>query len=62
MGLYGVMTTSISGMSVQADRMGTVADNIANVNTTGYKAASAEFATLVADGQSLHTFQARFRR
>ena len=47
MGLYGVMTTSISGMSVQADRMGTVADNIANINTTGYKHASAEFSTLV---------------
>lgn len=47
MGLYGVMTTSISGMSVQADRMGTVADNIANVNTTGYKRASTEFSTLV---------------
>ncbi|MBA2125936.1 flagellar hook protein FlgE [Hyphomicrobium methylovorum] len=50
MGLYGLMTTSISGMSVQADRMGTVADNIANVNTTGYKEASAQFATLVAEG------------
>ena len=50
MGLYGLMTTSISGMSVQSDRMGTVADNIANVNTTGYKEASAEFATLVAEG------------
>lgn len=50
MGLYGLMTTAISGMSVQSDRMGTVADNIANVNTTGYKEASAEFATLVAEG------------
>lgn len=50
MGLYGVMTTSVSGMSVQSDRMGTVADNIANVNTTGYKAASTEFATLIAQG------------
>ena len=50
MGLYGLMTTSISGMSVQSDRMGTVADNIANVNTTGYKEASAEFSTLVAEG------------
>lgn len=50
MGLYGLMTTSISGMNVQSDRMGTVADNIANVNTTGYKEASAEFATLVAEG------------
>ena len=51
MGLYGVMTTSISGMSVQADRMGTVADNIANINTTGYKRASAEFSTLVPESR-----------
>ncbi|MBS0253103.1 MAG: flagellar hook protein FlgE [Proteobacteria bacterium] len=50
MGLYGVMTTSVSGMSVQSDRMGTVADNIANINTTGYKASSTEFATLIAEG------------
>jgi flagellar hook protein FlgE len=50
MGLYGVMTTSVSGMSVQSDRMGTVADNIANINTTGYKTASTEFATLIAEG------------
>ncbi|MBY0562028.1 flagellar hook protein FlgE [Hyphomicrobium sp.] len=50
MGLYGVMTTSVSGMSVQSDRMGTVADNIANINTTGYKASSTEFATLIAAG------------
>lgn len=50
MGLYGVMTTSVSGMSVQSDRMGTVADNIANINTSGYKGASTEFATLIAEG------------
>jgi flagellar hook protein FlgE len=50
MGLYGVMTTSVSGMSVQSDRMGTVADNIANINTSGYKSASTEFATLIAEG------------
>lgn len=51
MGLYGVMTTSVSGMAAQADRMGTVADNIANVNTTGYKRASTEFATLVPEAR-----------
>lgn len=51
MGLYGVMTTSVSGMAAQADRMGTVADNIANVNTTGYKKASTEFATLVPEAR-----------
>lgn len=53
MGLYGVMTTSVSGMSAQADRLGTVADNIANINTTGYKAASTEFSTLVAEARVL---------
>lgn len=51
MGLYGVMTTSVSGMAAQADRMGTVADNIANVNTTGYKRASTEFSTLVPEAR-----------
>ncbi len=60
MGLYGVMTTSVSGMSVQSDRMGTVADNIANINTTGYKAASTEFATLIAEG-SVCRVRAGFR-
>lgn len=51
MGLYGVMTTSVSGMSAQADRMGTVADNIANINTTGYKRATTEFSTLVPESR-----------
>jgi flagellar hook protein FlgE len=47
MSLYGVLRTGVSGMSVQASKLGTVADNIANANTTGYKRASAEFSTLV---------------
>lgn len=51
MGLYGIMTTSVSGMSAQADRMGTVADNIANINTTGYKRAMTEFSTLVPEAR-----------
>ena len=51
MGLYGVMTTSVSGMAAQADRMGTVADNIANVNTTGYKRAGTEFSTLIPEAR-----------
>jgi flagellar hook protein FlgE len=47
MGLYGMMRTSASGMNAQANRLSTVADNIANSNTTGYKRASAEFSSLV---------------
>lgn len=47
MSLNGMMRTSASGMSAQASRLGTVADNIANSSTAGYKRASAEFSTLV---------------
>ena len=47
MSIYGIMRTSTSGMNVQADRLSTVADNIANVGTVGYKRASTDFSTLV---------------
>lgn len=50
MSLYGVMRTSTSGMTAQANRLSTVADNIANVNTTGYKRASCEFSSLLLSG------------
>lgn len=47
MSLYGMMRTSASGMAAQANRLGTVADNIANSTTTGYKRASTEFSSFV---------------
>lgn len=47
MSLYGVMRTGASGMNAQATRLSTVADNVANVNTIGYKAVSCEFSSLV---------------
>lgn len=47
MSLYGVMRTSVSGMSAQSNKLSTVADNIANVNTNGYKRASTEFSALI---------------
>ena len=49
MGLYGMMRTSASGMAAQANRLGTVADNIANSSTTGYKRSSTEFTSLILD-------------
>lgn len=53
MGLYGMMRTGASGMSAQSNRLATVADNIANVGTTGYKRVSSEFSSLVLkSGQS----------
>ena len=45
MSLYGVMRTGGSGMNAQSNKLATVADNIANVNTTGYKRASTEFSS-----------------
>jgi flagellar hook protein FlgE len=47
MSLYGMMRTGVSGMNAQANRLSTVADNIANSSTTGYKRATTEFASLV---------------
>jgi flagellar hook protein FlgE len=41
------MKTAVSGMSAQANRLGTVGDNIANSSTTAYKGASTSFSSLV---------------
>lgn len=56
MSLYGTMRTSASGMAAQSSRLGTVADNIANANTTGYKRASTEFSSMILEsGLSQYT-------
>lgn len=47
MSIGGLMTTSVSGMDAQAQMLGTIAKNVANSNTVGYKMASAQFSTLV---------------
>lgn len=47
MGLYGLLTTSASGMSGQSALLSTVSDNIANVDTVGYKKATTEFSSMV---------------
>ena len=50
MSLYGMMRTSVSGMQAQANRLSAVADNIANSDTTGYKAYTTHFSQLVTPG------------
>ncbi|TYR30136.1 flagellar hook protein FlgE [Mesorhizobium microcysteis] len=47
MSLYGMMRTGVSGMAAQSTRLGTVADNIANSGTNGYKKASVEFSSMI---------------
>jgi flagellar hook protein FlgE len=50
MSLYGVLRTGVSGMTAQSNLLGTVADNIANAGTTGYKRAQTEFSSLILEG------------
>ncbi len=47
MSLNGMMRTGVSGMNAQANRLSTVAENIANSDTTGYKKAATEFSSLI---------------
>jgi flagellar hook protein FlgE len=49
MSLYGVLRTGVSGMNAQSTKLGTIADNIANTGTAGYKAAQTQFSALVLD-------------
>ncbi len=43
MGILSSMWTGVSGMAAQGEALGVTADNIANSNTTGFKASRAEF-------------------
>jgi flagellar hook protein FlgE len=47
MSLFSTLTSSVSGMAGQAFKLATISDNVANVNTTGYKQATTEFESLV---------------
>jgi len=47
MSLFQSFTVGVSGMKSQASKIGVVSDNIANVNTVGYKGGIAQFHTLV---------------
>ncbi|MCJ8157720.1 flagellar hook protein FlgE [Sphingomonas sp. LaA6.9] len=58
MSLYSALYAGVSGLSAQASAMATVADNITNVNTVGYKGVSAEFRTLVTDGRVRSSYSA----
>lgn len=49
MSIGGLMRTSVSGMAAQSNRLGAVAENIANASTVGYKSSKAEFSSLLLD-------------
>jgi len=48
MGLLSSLYTGVSGLSAQGEALGVISDNIANANTTGFKASRAEFSDQVA--------------
>jgi flagellar hook protein FlgE len=47
MSLYGALFAGVSALSAQSQSIGMISDNIANVNTAGYKRTEASFSTLV---------------
>ena len=55
MSLYGALFTGVTGLNAQTQSMAMISDNIANVNTIGYKRTTARFNTLVTDSGSTAT-------
>ena len=47
MSINGAMMAGVSGLAANAAALSTISQNIANVNTVGYKRTAAEFQTLV---------------
>lgn len=47
MSIFGGMRSAVTGLAAQSQSLGIIADNIANVNTVGYKRTSSQFSTLV---------------
>src|SRR5260221_7695159 len=54
--IYGSLFAGVSGLFAQGNAMATISDNIANVNTVGYKSTSTRFSTLVTNGASSTTY------
>jgi len=52
MSIYGGMFSGVSALAAQSTNFGIISDNIANVNTVGYKATRGRFETLVTESIS----------
>lgn len=57
MSLYGALFGGVSGLKAQSSKIGVISDNIANVNTVGYKQSQALFETLVVNSSSTVLYQ-----
>ena len=47
MSLYGALRSGVSSLFANSQRMAMISDNIANVNTVGYKRVDARFSSFV---------------
>jgi flagellar hook protein FlgE len=56
--LYSALYAGVSGLSAQSSAMATVADNITNINTIGYKGVETQFSSLVTDGRASSAYSA----
>lgn len=51
MSLYGSLFSGVTGLNAQSLALGDISENIANVNTVGFKSSTTQFATLVSGGE-----------
>lgn len=56
MSIYGALFSGVSGLSANSAALGIISDNIANVNTIGYKDSKARFSTLVTAPAGAHSY------
>jgi flagellar hook protein FlgE len=56
MSLFGSLFSGVSGLNAQSRAMGMISDNIANVNTTAYKGALAQFENMVTRSRGSGTY------
>ena len=55
--MIGSMYSGISGLKANTSAMEVIGDNIANVDTTGFKASRASFANVFSSAMATHTPQ-----
>ena len=56
MSIFGSMFSGVSGLDAYGQSMGTISDNISNVNTIGYKRTETRFSTLVTTPASANSY------
>jgi flagellar hook protein FlgE len=58
MSIYTALRAGVSGLTANSSALATISDNIANVNTVGYKRSGVEFSALVNAQNSATTYNA----